>query len=382
MSVSRGRLHPLTQFLRRLSGLRSSLHEAFQQGIQLPKKSYPSLHHRYSHDIANVVVLRVFGVHATNGVVHWRKRRAITVVLIAFVPLAVAFALPVPPSVSGGLLLTHYFWVAYFCALGIAVAAFAWGGVLVFHRLTPDLEEMLTSRGRRAYDRWADIATAPIPQVAFAMIFALSAMLALRLASMAIGDSSNLYLSPASYMAVGFSSLLISSGGYWIIAGTILSGVLGRAAHIRLFWLSPATTPGLELLARCYRLAFYGASVGVALCLFPILNWAYGIQNSTMLEIVKGGLFVVSVVVVLAVAIIPQWQLSSVVADTRRNTLKDLQAQLPAAIDRNSDQAQGAANLIGVAAASASTTVKESTVAGVLLGLATALLPYILKLLS
>jgi hypothetical protein len=373
-------------FVNGLLEFKSRASVSFHAAAQRPPHSYPTLHYRYAHDIGNVLILRFVGLQASNGVVTWRKRRALLAVSVMLSPLFLAVILSVPTDVNGVLVFPYYLWFVYFASLCSVVIMFAWAGVTVFHRLTPDLEEILTDDGRVAYDRWANITTAILPQSVFGVVFSSFALVALRLAARAPGMNSRLYVGPASYFSVGLSGLIIAGGAYWILAGTILSAVLGRSRHMKLWWQAPGHTVGLDLLARCYRLTFYGASIGVALCLIPILSWAYGGPNSVLLSAVKTGLFIASATVVLAVAVIPQWQLSSVVAAARRSTLKELQRQLPLssalAIQSSSSTSDSVAALIELVAGSPSTTIKESTVAGVLLGLATALLPYMIKFVS
>lgn len=369
-----------------LSEFKSRASARFHAAAHRPTHSYPSLHYRYAHDIGNVLILRFVGLRASNGLVTWRKRRALLAVSVMLSPLFLAVILSVPTEVNDALVLPYYWWLVYFVLLCSVVIMFAWAGVTVFHRLTPDLEEILTEEGRVAYDTWANITTAILPQSVFGVVFSSFALVALRLAAKASGMNSRLYVGPASYFSVGLSGLIISGGAYWILAGTILSAVLGRSRHVKLWWEAPGHTVGLDLLARCYRLTFYGACIGVALCLIPILSWAYGGPNSVLLSVVKAGLFIASVTVVLAVAVIPQWQLTSVVAAARRSTLKELQSQLPSssalAIQSSGSKSESVAALIALVAGSPSTTIKESTVAGVLLGLATALFPYMMKFVS
>ena len=140
-------------------------------GVTRQNIQYPSLHHRYAHDIANVLVLRAFGVYAVSGRVRWQKRRAILTALVALSPIFVPLVFPRPSNVDDQLILQHFGWLAHSSLLGIAVSAFAWGGVVVFHRLTPELDSILTPDGRCAYDRWANFATATLPQLTFGSPF-------------------------------------------------------------------------------------------------------------------------------------------------------------------------------------------------------------------
>jgi hypothetical protein len=351
-----------------------------------PQVTYPSLHHRYAHDLAHVFGLRVFGVRAEAGRLRWSFRRTVVSVMAVLCPVAGAvfltsWARPPPTPLA----IAYYGWLGYYAFLIVVVTAFSWWGVKTFHDLTPQLERMLTADGRNAYDRWANITTATGPQVSFAVLFSAAALAALRGAASVPGMSQRLYISPASYMSILIFGFFIAGGVYWIVAGTVLSVVLTRRGHLTLHWYSPAHTPGIELLARCYRLAFYGSCVGVALCLFPLLTWAYKGPDSTLLFAIKVGLFLSAMTAALLIAVIPQWRLSTVVSEQRRNAITELHALLPATVQqavRGSQSDPAVLAWLEVVSATPSTTVKESTIAGVLLGLATALLPYIVKLLT
>jgi hypothetical protein len=300
-------------------------------------------------------------------------------------PIGVAVILGFPSGKPSSLKWPYFGWVVYFCILSIAVTFLSWAGVRIFHSLTPALEACLTSRGRLAYDRWANIATADLPQLVFAVVFSAGSLVALRLAVSIPEMNQRLYVGLGSYYAVGTCGFFIAGAAYWIAAGTILSIILARPSHMELLWHNPAQTPGLDLLARCYRMAFYGASVGVALCLAPILSWAYKGPDSPLLTFIKGGLFLSSTITALGIAIIPQMQLSLLVARQRRLTIDYLSSLLPRrstdAIRNNPDDERVMAWL-QLAVDSQATTIKESTVAGILLGMSTALLPYMLKFVS
>jgi hypothetical protein len=352
-----------------------------------PPVHYPSLHYRYSHDIANVLELQASGVYARSGVVKWKPSRAMLLTIINLSPIAVATVLAIDhvSSPPRRLALAYFGWLSYFLFLTIFEFAIALVGVSIFHNLTDYLEKLLTPRGRDTYDKWANYATARTPQITFAIVFSTGACLALWIAASVHGMSTRLYIALPSYMAVGACSFFISQAAYWVITGTVLAVLLTRAGHMEPSWHSPAYTPGIELLARLYRLAFYGASIGVALCLFPLLTWVYKGPDSGPLLVVKVSLFVGSVTSALLIAVIPQWRLSTVVAQRRRLTIDQLEALLPSDVSSITHGGQSEPTLLAwlqIASTSPSTTVQSSTIAGILLGLTTAMLPYILRLVA
>lgn len=392
--MARGRWSLLSYMTARLQAFRVKAGDMLSWGrdgaASLARReaaTYPDLYTRYSTDIAHVLQLWVAGVRASGGRVRWKPRWAVFLALISIVPILTAAFLDLrlghhPPR---GTSFTYYGWLSYFSGLTWIEIIFGLGGVTVFHNLTSPLEKMLTQRGRNTYDRWADIATAPLPQAAFSVVFSVAACCALWIISLTPGISRHLYVSTPSYMSLGFCSLFIAQGAYWIVSGTLLSILLTRPGHMTVDWYAPALTPGMELLARCYRLAFYGSSLGVAFCLFPVLAWAYKAPGTTLFLAVKVGLFIISVLAPLSIAVVPQWRLSSVVAQERRAAIEYLRALLPASassvVPPGPSDSTNLAWLQTVISSPAS-TVKDSTVVGILLGVSTAVLPYLINFLA
>jgi hypothetical protein len=296
-----------------------------------PSVTYPSLHYRYSYDIAHVLELQTVGAHAKSGKVQWKVRQLAAATLVALSPIALAAVLDVtgimrpPQNLAAG----YFGWLGYFLFLTAFAVVVACIGVRVFHNLTDSLERCLTPTGRDVYDRWANLTTAFMPQLAYSLIFSAGACVALWVASSAPVVSHRLYVAAPSYMAVATCAYFIAQGSYWIITGTILSILLTRPGRLDPIWHSPAYTPGIELLARCYRLSFYGASISVGLCLFPLLTWLYKAPSSPALTIIKVSLFVLSATAALLIAVIPQWRLSLVVSRQRRSAFDALSAKLP-----------------------------------------------------
>lgn len=297
-------------------------------------------------------------------------------------PIVLAFVLMAVQPVPEGTMREYLIWLFYFPGLGMASLALAVGGVRMFHSLTPELEDMLTDRGRRAYDQWSDVWTSTGTQLLAGFGFSGSAAVALLLASQAPGVEDTLYVSPASVLAVLVSAFFISGGAYWIIAGTVLSVVLTQPGRLNLNWYAPVATPGIELLARCYRFAFYGSCVGVFLCLLPILSWAYRVDDSMRLDVVKFSLFVVSLATTLAIAAVPQWHLTRVVAAERRRAIREVTARLPsdpARLGRTDEQDAFLVGCLQTLSTSPTSTVSQSAIVGVLLGLAAAVTPYAIQ---
>lgn len=351
------------------------------------KVHYPTLHYRYSYDIANVLELRAVGVRARSGrvILRWRLMIYTTAILIAPLTLAGILAFADANRPPRHLAVSYFGWLVYFTFLNILEIAMAWAGVTVFHELTDSLEKLLTQKGLDTYYRWANIATASMPQLVFSVMFSIAACGALWIAASVHGMTSRLYIATPLYMAIAVSGFFMSQGMYWVVGGTVLSVLLTRPGHMQPSWRTPAYTPGVELLARCYRLGFYGTSIGVALCLFPLLTWVYNGPRSVSLMIVKIGLFIVSITAALLIAVIPQWRLSAIVGHQRRLSIEKLESLTPTDMNviipgKKSDQTVIA--WLQLVSSSPSTTVQSSTIAGVLLGLATAVLPYIIRMVN
>ncbi|MBU4188884.1 MAG: hypothetical protein KJ817_11865 [Actinobacteria bacterium] len=329
------------------------------------------------------MILKIFGVYASDGRVRWNPKVALVAVVVTLSPIVLALVLlwtsPSPVTGVG----PHLFWICYFVALIYVAAGLAYGGVAVFHGLTEPLEEVLTEDGLDAYARWSDVATAYLPQALSGCLVAAAAVVALWMGELT-GALGALYVSPASYLSLLVSGFFIGCAGYWVFAGSVLSIPITKFGRMKVSPYAPLSTPGIELLVRCYRLAFYGASVGVSICLFPILQWSAGGAASQSFTIVKFSLFAFSLAAVAAISLVPQWRLTRLLSQQRRDTFNLIVAQLPADPSRCGEglNASDAYLLTWLQTLSSSkvSTVSESAFTGILLGLATALVPLAIQM--
>lgn len=347
-----------------------------------PATAGPTLYYRYSHDIANVLGLRVAGYYAVDGKVKWKPWPALASLAAISSPLALAAmdscVHPVPAAQQGA----YVGWLSYFAALAVVATVFSRIGVETFHRLTPYLEDALTEDGRLAYDRWSDVSTSLLPQALAGVVTAVAAVVALLLTSGIPGIGTELYVSIASYWSLAVTGFYISGGPYWILAGTILSVPLTEPRRMQLNQYSPSLTPGLELLARCYNLAFVLCALGVSLVLIPMLSWAYSAPSSPMVFWIKGFLFVAGFGAVVTVALVPQYRLSHAVAESRRAEL----TRVTSALARNQaspakEDASQAVLLTQLQTLTASppATVASSTIVAVIVGLLSVAFPYVIQ---
>lgn len=347
------------------------------------------LHYRYSYDIGNVLVLRMAGFYADSGTVRWRATPALCCFLVLGAPPLLALILwatgvsEIPP----GLMASHFGWLAYFSTLGLLSLILSRVGVHFMHHLTPLLGVSLTEKGRAAYDQWSDYATSFKIQFLVGSTVSIAALLALYVASATPQFDEVVYVSAASYLSIAVSGFFVGGAGYWIIAGTILSILITRDGDFDLSPFGPSRTPAIELLARVYRLAFYGASLGVGLALIPILSWAYAIPPTPQILLLKYVLFLLSLVSVLVVAIVPQWRLTRIVSDERHRLISELVGRLPDSPgswnrDDYSEDHELLLEWLQAVSESRPSTVSETAFVGMLLAAAAALFPYAWQLLS
>ena len=295
--------------------------------VRRPQEVYPDFYFRYSHDIAHVFGLRIFGIYAIDGRVKVRRWQVIANILLIFTPILLGLFLPA--AVAHAKNLTSLFWLAYFAMLALVVQTFSLGGVHVFHGLTPELEKCLTKTGIRRYEGWAAVSTAFVPQLINAIVWVAAGCLALKLLSLEPSIRTSLSIDWLSYASVAISVTYLSGGIWWIFAGSILAWRLSGEGCMRLNPYAPAETPGIELLVRCYRLTFIGACIGVLLCLTPIISWTAMLSSSAVALAVGGALTVLSFFALLTVSIVPDWMLSKSIMRERHELLTRLEQYLP-----------------------------------------------------
>ena len=341
------------------------------------------LHDRYPGDIAEVLVLRLAGVDiAPDGAPRISLRRALPFLAASVVPIVLAILIKPWHQPSPTQSLWAYFgWLAYFILLDVVTVLSAWFSCLGFYRITPDLDEALTDEGYAAYDAWAERNLSLRRQGRLMVATALLGVCALALADSAPSLHRNLYLSPASYIAVVWTAALASNCGHWLFHGTTLARHLTARCRIKLLWLAPARTPAIESLARVYRVSFYIASIGASLFLLPILTWSKGSgAGSSALVLVKVFLVCAAGALALGIAVIPQVCLSIAVIRERKATIKSLQKQLPGLDSELDGTISTLASLLKTVTDSPQSTINDRTIVALLLGLLAATLPGIVQL--
>lgn len=300
-----------------------------RSGFVRPDEPYPSFYYRYSHDIAHVFGLRIFGIYAHAGVVKIRWWLLFLNLVVIVAPIGAGFIEYRISNASSSEALISIGWIVYFSFLAIVVQACSYAGVKVFHGMTPSVEQCLTRKGMARYERWASVSTALFPQLGWAVLWSALGCLALYLLTLEPVIAEAIHVTWASYLSVGVSVFYLAGGIWWIFAGSLLSIFIAGDGCMRLLPYAPAMTPGLELLVRCYRLAFTGACVGVVLCLTPILTWTSVLPTSGVAVLTTLALVALSFLALIVVAILPDWMLSKAILRHRHRLLTSINDRLP-----------------------------------------------------
>ena len=84
--------------------------------------------------------------------------------------------------------------------------------------------------------------------------------------------TAHLYIDAASYASVAITGAGAANSLYWILRAARLSRLITQWRNIRLLWISPGRTPGIESLSRWYRIVTLWGALGVAIAFAPILT--------------------------------------------------------------------------------------------------------------
>jgi hypothetical protein len=120
----------------------------------------------------------------------------------------------------------------------------------------------------------------------------------------------------------------------------------------------------------------------VALCLTPILSWAYAVETSWLLDAIKLILFIVSLAATLVIGVVPQWLLTRVVAEEKRRAFRAITGCLPRSpyiAGEISPREAYMLTWLQTLVSTKTTTVSESAIVGTLIGIATALAPWFIQ---
>jgi hypothetical protein len=210
-------------------------------------------------------------------------------------------------------------------ALGLVNAAgimTAWRGWWNLHRAAPDLEKVLIgSQGQASLAAWFQRTLGHWRQLSVSVAAVPLGCLLLAMSQPAIEDQLEIGL--VSYITVGWTGLLASNGGYWVVVVAALSRRILRLKDLRLVWHSPASTPGIAGLSSGYT---FGTAAGLAILfgleLLALQVSTYG--DSQVLRAMSITFVVAAALLALVFGILPHWWLYQTVRDARRRVLKQL----------------------------------------------------------
>lgn len=351
-----------------------------------PVNQLGDLKARYPRDIAAVLLLKCFGVRVSSQGRNYLARRPC---LLFFVVLATPGIISLAPRItdplSGSPEARYSGWVGYFILVDLMCVAFEWAGCRAFYALTQDLDEMLTGRGRDAVHAWITRTTSPWRQAVVSAVGASVGLGGMMAVDSAPETQRVISVGVGSYLVVAVTGGCVFNCVYWLWECAYLPRSLARAGNMRLLWSSPARTPGIELLSRCYRWASLLAAVGTAVCIYPWISWSGEARGSSMLSVAKWTLLFISMAATLAISFTPQWFLSSAVSRARLVSVRRLRRGLPVHAPvsdsvMTEESARRLDALDGVIA-SPSGVIDGQTISSALLALAAAGIPPILQII-
>ncbi|MFE0105932.1 hypothetical protein [Streptomyces sp. NPDC059009] len=340
-------------------------------------------------DIPNFVVFRLAGLSMSpSGGARWDRRRALCFALVSAAPLLL-MGVAIGTGLAHELKIPSYvLWTAWFVVLDVFGVGAHWYVCRLFLGVAEDLDPMLTPAGRTAVHAWLDTVTSRWRQLrAMAVggaLFPGCLLVANSLSARGVrlGHGPFLFMSLTSYAAVAWTGALFGSCGYWLLKGGHLTTLVAHRGNVKLLWSAPARTPGMETLSSAYRLASLMVTLGTVAGLFPVLTWAYsGPPGATSVSVVKWAVITVTLLMDAAFSLVPQWRLSMAIRAAKAESLRKISELLPEEVPtaRRPVDEQTARNieLLAMVASSPSSTITGQTVAGVILALAGATVPWL-----
>ncbi|MEV0735425.1 hypothetical protein AB0I51_05545 [Streptomyces sp. NPDC050549] len=303
----------------------------------------------------------------------------LTFAAVVAAPFALALAHDLIAQISTDTLSRRYFWLAYFSFVDVLCVWSQWVSCHMFHSLTPDLDDMLSARGKGAVHGWLDAKTSAVAQGTVMMSGAGSAAFLVYIASRSPKMTQLLSIDLASYVSAAITGACVFNCMYWLAQGAHFARVVTRPGYLELSWISPANTPGVELLVRCYRMGSLLAAVGSAACIFPWVYWMNHAEPTILLRIAKWFLVVLSAGVLIPISFVPQWRLSMAVSEYRISVIRRISRELPVHPPTQGSQLTNdlalRVDILEKVSSSPSGVIDKQSVAGALLALATALIP-------
>lgn len=283
---------------------------------------------RYAADLAQVTVLRCFGIQAVGTRNVWRPTRAIPFVLVNLLPLALATAWQLWRPVRSPGVALYFGCLVFYLLVNFLVVLCQWHGCRTFHAIVHSVDRMLTDDGRTEVHAWIDRGVPQSRQVRHMLLGSLAAVLCLHVVSTVEGVDERLHISPASYLCVALTGAAGANCVYWLLRAARLAALITRWRNIRLWWIAPGRTPGIECLSRWYRIVTLWGAAGSAIPFAPVVHICRYVPG-TAATVVKWTLVAIVLTCMLAFGLYSQWRLSVAVAEKRLNSLQRISRGLP-----------------------------------------------------
>ncbi|MFI7413867.1 hypothetical protein ACIBU0_34965 [Streptomyces sp. NPDC049627] len=344
----------------------------------------PPLRERLPTDISRVMVLRLFGVRAEGARNSWNRKSGALFIAVSYAPpVVVAVSRVRNPSllIHGGL----FPWLLYYSTLNLIIVLCQWSGCRVLNYVIRSVDEMMTARGRLRFNEWIDHGIAPARQLRYMAGGSLVSMAALFLATTAYPFTNQRLVLAATYAAVAMTGAAGANCLYWILRAAILSRVITATGCLSLWWVAPASTPGMESLARWYRLVTAWSAIGLTVSFVPVINLSRIAPDNGLLTAVKWTLAVTLMAALVLLVLYSHWRLSLAVAERRMSTLRRLNAALPRRPPVHpheyDDEFQKVHGLLKDISSGPTGMVNSQTLASMVLALLTGAVPFVVALL-
>lgn len=344
------------------------------------------LYNRYPADMAQVVVLRVFGIRATGPALTWKARRCVPFLLAVSVPFAAAAShqLFFPTSTPHGR--TYYLWMLYYTAVDLYVVLCQWLGCRTFHAMTDSMDRTLTDRGRIAVHAWIDRGTSQKRQWRYMALGSAAGAVVMFTLTRAQGVTQRMYVDLASYLVVSVTGAAAANSAYWILRAVKLAKIITNLRNVTLLWFAPARTVGVERVARWYRFVALLSAVGFSIAFVPVIYVSGLAPGNSLLTATKWALAGTSMVAIAVFGLYSQWRLSALVEQSRAYAVERIARALPRRPPASSAQISDADarinDLLSYVIASPTTVVNGQTLASTLLAVVTGALPFIVTVLA
>ncbi|MET7905271.1 hypothetical protein ABZS86_28940 [Streptomyces sp. NPDC005355] len=343
------------------------------------------LRDRYPSDISQMTVLRLFGIRTAGQRNTWSPKRCVPFIVVNVSPLLLAAVEQMLHPAKTSRMVPYFGWLAYYCAVNFVVVLCQWSGCRLFNAIAQSIDEMLTIRGRAELHAWLDRGNPQRRQLRYMLLGSVIAVVTLFELSTIHRLTDHLYIGLASYMSVALTGAAGANCLYWILRAARLSRLITRRGHIRLWWMSPANTPGIECLSRWYRIVTAWAALGGTIAFAPAVYISRYVPGDRVFAIIKWGLAITLMLSVALFGLYSHWRLSATVTEKRIASLRRLKRALPQQPPIGSGQVDEESmrlfDLFSRVSGSPTGVVNNQTIASMTLTLLTGAIPLIITLL-